>query len=442
MKRYFLITALSLGMLACDDDDDSGMIPGNAEETEFRVTITNIGTAFPIFQSGIFDTPVGESAAGPATPGQLYSFEFYATPGMYLSFATMLVQTNDIFIAPESDTGIPLFDNGTPIEGDITSLFTFWDAGTEVNEEPGSGPNQAPRQNGPDTGIDENGVVAELSAVNDGFTYPSIEGVVTISLQAVDDGSNMFVLTIENISGNSTLPGPVSPGAYAIHSPAVQLFTTGEPASEGLEDIAEDGNPAALGDFTRANTGLVTPFSPGVYVVYNSSATPLFEEGQTDQGNGLEAIAEDGNPAMLAMALGTNNDVSSYGVFNTPVSASSPGPVFAGQSYSFTIMASPGDRLNLATMLIQSNDLFIAYGEGGLPLFNGSSPAEGDVTPGFRIWDAGTEVNEFPGAGPNQAPRQSGPDTGTIESEPIEEVNDGFTYPGASDLITITVRVI
>ena len=60
----------------------------------------------------------------------------------------MYVQSNDLFLSP-GDTGIALFaDDGLPISGDITAQIGLWDAGTEVNEEPGVGANQAPRQAG------------------------------------------------------------------------------------------------------------------------------------------------------------------------------------------------------------------------------------------------------------------------------------------------------
>jgi hypothetical protein len=48
-----------------------------------------------------------------------------------------------------------------PIAGDITSQILLWDAGTEVNEEPGLGPNQAPLQPAPNTGPVEHGVRGE-----------------------------------------------------------------------------------------------------------------------------------------------------------------------------------------------------------------------------------------------------------------------------------------
>lgn len=71
-----------------------------------------------VASSGVFNTPVGADMPGPALPGGRYSFEFSASPGQSLSFATMFVQSNDLFFAP-MDTGIPLFsgDGGAPLTG-------------------------------------------------------------------------------------------------------------------------------------------------------------------------------------------------------------------------------------------------------------------------------------------------------------------------------------
>ena len=60
----------------------------------------------------------------------------------------------------------------------------LWDAGTEVNEYPGYGPNQAPRQTGADTGADENGVVQLIGDVGDGFPYPSVLSTIRVTIDA------------------------------------------------------------------------------------------------------------------------------------------------------------------------------------------------------------------------------------------------------------------
>jgi hypothetical protein len=132
--------------------------------------------------SGVFNTPVGATAPGPIGPGKAYEFTFTATPGSRLSFAMMFGQSNDLFYAP-SDTGIALYDKrGKPISGDITSKVSLWDVGTEVNEEPGIGPNQGPRQSAPNTGPEEHEAVQLISAVHDGFTYPKTSNVIRITI--------------------------------------------------------------------------------------------------------------------------------------------------------------------------------------------------------------------------------------------------------------------
>ena len=197
-----------------------------------------------------------------------------------------------------------------------------------------------------------------------------------------------FTLTIENISGESELPSPLAPGAYAVHT----------------------------------------------------DATPLFVAGQADQGLGLEALAEDGDPSGLAEALANNSAAIHSGAFTTPDGADGPGPLFPGSSYSFTFEAAPGERLSFATMLVQSNDLFFAPDEAGIALFDDEGkPLSGDVTDAVLLWDAGTEANEEPGVGLNQPPRQAGPNTGEDEMGVVRLVDDGFEYPDVSNLIRITV---
>ena len=135
---------------------------------------------------GVQAIPVGAAEPGPAFPGGSYSFSISAVPGDYLSFATMFVQSNDLFYGPD-ENGIALFDDmGNPIQGRVTRHVDLWDAGTEVNQEPGIGADQAPRQAGPDTGAAEMGVVQLIADTGDGYTYPPVAAVVrvTISLDA------------------------------------------------------------------------------------------------------------------------------------------------------------------------------------------------------------------------------------------------------------------
>ena len=96
------------------------------------------------------------------------------------------------------------------------------------------------------------------------------------------------------------------------------------------------------------------------------------------------------------------NGISASGAFNTPLSSSSPGPLFPAGKYQFSFEAEEGAKLIFATMFVQSNDIFASPGTGGLPLFDGQGNAvSGDITSQIYFWDAGTETNEEPGIGVN-----------------------------------------
>jgi len=56
------------------------------------------------------------------------------------------------------------------------------------------------------------------------------------------------------------------------------------------------------------------------------------------------------------------------------------------------------------------------------------------------LYDAGTEVDQYVGAGKDQAPRQNGANTGADENGNTEmEVNMGAHVPSVADMIKVTV---
>ena len=338
-----------------------------------------------IHSSGVFNTPVGAGGPGPLFPGQTYEFEVTANPGDYLSFASMLVQTNDIFVGPDAN-GVALFEtDGTPRSGDITSETPFWDVGSEMNEAPGMGPNQAPRQRGPNTGPAE-GVVSAFG--NSTRSLPLAGGIVDVT---VSENNGEFTITVQNISGNAgAIDTPIAPVFYATHNGDWSLFTAGANASAGLEELAEAGSPAGLvGEHSGATgTGMV-------------GAQPI-----TDQRPG------DG-----------------------------PGPAFTGESYSFSVTPTAAyPNLTFAAMVVQTNDVFLAPSAAGIALLDSSGNPRSveqimaDIDRMLAIWDAGTEANEVPGVGPNQAPRQATADSGSPDPIPgvrlySDSTNDLDTDP-------------
>lgn len=196
-------------------------------------------------------------------------------------------------------------------------------------------------------------------------------------------------------------------------------------------------------DAFRASDGVKwsLAFSPGLAVVHTDKA-PIFTAGKKDRGKGLEAQAEDGNPATLAKSLESDKGIKSVVVFNTLMGQKSPGRVGPGAAYECSIEAAPGSKLAVTSMFGQSNDLFYAPNESGIALFSNSKPISGDITAKIILWDAGTEVNEEPGIGPNQAPRQTAPDTGKDENSVVKDIKDiknGFNYPKTTSVMKVTI---
>ena len=191
----------------------------------------------------------------------------------------------------------------------------------------------------------------------------------------------------------------------------------------------------------EASNGMRWPFalSPGVFVLNNKKST-LFVEGKPASA-GLESQAEDGNPAGLISSLVMMHHAANlHGVFNTPVGMMGAGPIRPGGAYEFTLTATPGMKLSMTMMNGQSNDEFYAPDENGIALFDAKgNPVSGDVTAKFILWDAGTEVNEELGIGPNQGPRQKGVNTGVDQHGVVTRAKSETIYTKNGELFRITV---
>lgn len=274
-------SAVALGLVAaaCGGDDSepvatrqpadptvtSEATPEESDEemmedvTTFSVTIENISGGYAASSSGVFNMTDGGAEPGPAFPGDIYSFDVYASPGDRLSFATMLVQSNDWFFAPGAD-GVELFDaDGHPTSGDITDSIRLYDAGTEADQTPGEGLDQAPRQAGPDTGdADPDPTVR---SVTDGA--PAVDELVQVTVTPGESG--LFTVSVQNVSGNSALPGPIGPGVFVVHPDGQPILSRGEAdRGLGLEGLAEDGAAGPLGEALAETAGVASPLAPGV----------------------------------------------------------------------------------------------------------------------------------------------------------------------------------
>lgn len=421
MRLSLIMLFLAATFTQCLDKDHPGAV---APPTGmYTVTVENVSMPYDFFQSGAATMPEGTSEAGPAHPGQSYTFSFYAGKNHRLSFATMYGASNDLFYGPSGE-GIPLYDGDTPTTGDITDWIQLWDVGTEINEEPGVGPNTGPQQPAPNTGPDENGTVRNITEVDDGYSYPAVSANLKVMLD-YDGESNMFTVTIDNLSESST---GISPVVWGVHAQAYALFHEGMMNyGHGLEHVAEDGNFMPLADYLAMNTGYVSPVAPVLWVLHDKTEMPVFMDGQPDYGMGLETLAETGNPAILAESL--TNAGYTVGVANMPEGSTEAGPLFPGDKYMFSFEGQVGKQLSLAFMLGASNDIFFAPDDDGIKL--SFSPVDKDIAKLLMLWDAGTEVNEYPGA-------QSADDT--VEGGNVRLVDDGFMYPDVDQIIKVTIQ--
>jgi hypothetical protein len=399
-----LPTPLSPGVWATHTSAENLFESGAADRAEGLEAVAEDGNPATlassldgaVSMSGAFDTPDGASAPGPLLPGGAYEFTVTATPDApLLSMATMFVQSNDVFIAPRPE-GIELFDtDGDALaEMDITDQLMLWDVGTEANEAPGSGPNQAPRQSGADTGAAE-GVVSAFA--NSTRALPAAQRLVTAT---VAESNGTYTITFENTSEqHGALPTPIAPVFWALHDATWSLFT----------------------------------------------------EGEADDGTGLESLAEDGSPAALVATHMNAAGVGSAGAQpRTLETPGADGPAFPGDHYELEITPSADyPNLSVAAMVVQTNDAFLAFDAAGVALLDDSdapraaADVEADINAVLAVWDAGTETNQVPSVGADQAPRQGDANTGSDDVDDTvrrysDSTND-LAGTGAGGFVAVSI---
>jgi hypothetical protein len=196
------------------------------------------------------------------------------------------------------------------------------------------------------------------------------------------------------------------------------------------------------GEALKLSTGGSAPFvsAPVLWVIHSGNTNPIFAGGKPDAGLGLEQLAETGNPGTLAKSLTAQKGIVRVGAEAKPIGADGQGPITPGQQYQFEISAHPGEVLSVAWMFGQSNDLFYSNDRPVALFTSAGQPVSGEMTAQLSLWDAGTEVNEEPGLGPNQGPRQATPDAGVAEHQGIAHVHDKYSYPRLGDMLRLTIR--
>ena len=106
--------------------------------------------------------------------------------------------------------------------------------------------------------------------------------------------------------------------------------TTAAVADEEMsdEEMTDEHMPTTF-TVTITNTSddadLATALAPGAFIVHTSMET-LFADGTVDRGEGLEALAEDGDPSALVASLGALSTVSASAAFSNPATHKVYGP--------------------------------------------------------------------------------------------------------------------
>jgi hypothetical protein len=173
---------LSSGAYLVHSSDINPFVQSGVSSSDALKTLSQNGYPYTLRAevpgSGVFDTPDGSFIPSLIDSGESYTFTVTAVPGDKLSLLTMFVQSNDWFYSTHSDNGgISLFDDaGVPISGDVSDRLTLWESDTEEDQEPGTGPGQAPRQNvSEDRGIATvNGTVGSLTEKG------KLDGLITL----------------------------------------------------------------------------------------------------------------------------------------------------------------------------------------------------------------------------------------------------------------------
>lgn len=426
---HWTVTALlPFTFFACKKDDTN--FPGHSTH-ESMITVQNVLQSKPLVESGTFQgtgTPL-------ILPGQSAAIQFSAAKGEAITFATMYGASNDLFFAPDNP-GIKVYDSvGNPIEGDVSAQVKLWDNGTRINQTPGASVSHP--------GTADNKNITEVNGTDaQGNTYLPASSLVKASLKY--NGNSMFTLTLQNTSGGTANETPLSPGVWAISYivagnllNAAPLFTNGKPTANGLTSIAEMGNNAPLSTYLSSITGIFTPLSPVLVVIYNGIDNPLYKVGEKDRNEGLKQLAQKGDASVLAAYLKGKTGIKAVYVLPAPTTtvllpAIGDQP---GSSVSQEISFSKGDRLAIATMYGFSNDWFFATGADGI-----DPSKKGDASASIGLYDDGTAIEQFPGAGVTQFNLAGTPLAESVPIAAVPNPNAFTTLPPVTGIIKVTIQ--
>ncbi len=369
-----------------------------------------------VAEDGSFDTLIGEFAAAsngldavvlnpdgfagaPVFDPGLSSTEVFdldPSTNQFFSYATMILPSNDAFIANGSPTAHQLFDDAGEFIGPISFVVygnEVLDAGTEANTEVDAA---FINQTAPDSGETTDDVVT---------LHPGFNGSVTNP-----DSTPVNILGGTIASGDVIDPvlGDFSRGLVPVMRVTIQSNTT--PVRVSIKNTAPEGGM------------YLTP----VWLGYHDGSFDSFSAGEL-ASPGIERMAEDGDFAALAEEFAAADAGTGQVVLNPEGFGGAPlfDPGFSSTEI-VNLDPSVNRYLSYAAMILPSNDGFIANDNpAAFPIFDENGQFAGPINInvlGSRVWDAGTEANTESDAAFFD---QSAPDTGEATSDVIA-LHPGF----------------
>ena len=355
---------------------------------------SSVSADFGMSAGGVRDATITGPGSPPVFfPGNSNSTVFTLDAGSplsrYFSFASMIIPSNDAFVANDDTLVFEIFDEeGNFIETEILIMGSqVWDAGSEVNDE-----------------VPANVAFLEQAAPNTGES---------------EDGNVQFH---EGFSKEGAILGAFPNADFTMEDYEIVRITITEKPATSVEVLVTISNLAP------AEGTHLTPF----WVGFHDGSFNLFDEGAA-ASPGLESTAEDGATVLLSAEFSN----AALGFEDATITGPGPPPVFfPGNTSVFKFSLDSSSPLNryfsFASMIIPSNDAFIGNGDPmAYEVFDesGNFVMTEIIILGTQVWDAGTEVNDEVPA--NVAfLEQAAPNTGPDENGTVQ-FHSGFASGGA-----------
>ncbi|MGH1541484.1 MAG: spondin domain-containing protein [Arenicella sp.] len=192
-------------------------------------------------------------------------------------------------------------------------------------------------------------------------------------------------------------------------------LSIGAASANSFSNYHNNNGSNAEYEVTITNLTYNQVFAPALVVSHRRSIA-LFEEGEP-ASEGIAIMAEGGDVSAIVDSVDGDNRVRGAGV--------SAGPLMPGKSTTVTVPVNRGGRLSVVSMLVNTNDAFLALNSVRAPRHGRT------VTLYAAAYDAGTEINDEL-CGNIPGPACGGEGFSSVDGEGFIHIHRGFH--GVGDL--------